>query len=125
MTNRANITISREGSKISSLSVAVPVWMKWNDRENLLSIQLPLFGLETVAKNEKDVVNAIEEAIISFCIITEKFGRGAEKELEALGWKTIDDGTIKYDISESDFLLERMFGTGDNYVNQHLKMRAA
>ncbi len=127
-TTEANIKITRINGIIDCISVFMPIWNKISDHENLL-VKLPLLGIETIAKNEKDAEKAIEEAIISFCIVSEKFGQGVEKELLSLGWSAIDGDTgepiLGYTISDksdTDAMLERLMQTGDNYVNQHLEI---
>jgi hypothetical protein len=131
-TTEANIIITRDASsnegKIHSISIFMPVWSKQSDHGNL-PVQLPLLGIDTIAVDEKDAEKAIEEAIISFCIISEKFGQGIEKELFSLGWKAIDRETGEHilgytisDESDADAMLERLMQTGDNYVNQHLEI---
>lgn len=123
MTTEANIKITRNGSKVTSISVSMPIWTKLNDSGNL-SIQIPFLGIETIAKNENDAEKAIEEAIISFCIISEKFGQGIERELQVLGWKAIAADSLEYDVN-TDSVLEGIFKTGENYVNPHLELEAA
>ncbi len=125
-TTEANIKITRSGDEITSISVFMPIWSKNSNHENLL-IQIPLLGIETIALNEFDSEKAIEEAIISFCIVSEKFGQGVEKELICLGWTMTDQETgepiLGYTVSdntETDIMLERLMQTGDNYINQHL-----
>jgi hypothetical protein len=124
-TTEANIKITRNGKKISSISVFMPIWNKQSDQGNLL-VQLPLLGIETIAKDENDAEKAIDEAIASFCIVSEKFGQGIEKELQALGWIHIDDETgepvLGYNVSDTDVMLERLMLTGENYINQHLEI---
>jgi hypothetical protein len=127
-TTEANIRITRKGDKITSVSVFMPIWNKQSDHGNLL-VQLPLLGIDTIAKDEKDAEKAIEEAITSFCIVAEKFGQGVEKELLSLGWTAIDSETgdplLGYtvsDNSDTDIMLERLMQTGDNYVNQNLEI---
>ncbi len=127
-TTEANIKITRIGTKIVSLSVFMPIWNKHSDHGNLL-VQIPLLGIDTIAKDENDAEKAIEEAITSFCIVAEKFGQGVEKELLSLGWTAIDGETgepmLGYtvsDNSDTDIMLERLMQTGDNYVNQHLEI---
>jgi hypothetical protein len=124
-TTEANIKITRNGKKISSISVFMPIWNKQSDHGNLL-VQLPLLGIETIAKDENDAEKAIDEAIASFCIVSEKFGQGIEKELQALGWIHIDDETgepvLGYNVSDTDVMLERLMLTGENYINQHLEI---
>lgn len=124
----ANIKVTRNGNKIVSISVLMPIWNKRSDQGNLL-VQLPLLGIETIAKDEHDAEKAIEEAIGSFCIVAEKFGQGIEKELQALGWIAIDDETgeplLGYNVSDTDAMLDRLMQTGENYVNPHLDLEAA
>jgi len=123
MTTEATIKITRNGSRVTSISVSMPIWTKLNDSGNL-SIQIPFFSIGTIAKNENDAEKAIEEAIVSFCIISEKFGQGIEKELQVLGWKTIEADSLEYEIN-TDSVLEEIFKTGENYVNPHLELEAA
>jgi len=106
----------------------MPVWNKQSEHENLI-VQLPLLGIQTIAKDEKDAEKAIEEAIISFCIVAERFGQGIAKELQSLGWTTIDGltgepllGYTVSDESDSDALLERIMQTSDKYINPHLEI---
>ena len=124
-TVEANIRITRGGSKITSISVFMPIWNKQSDQGNLF-VQLPLLGIDTIAKNEEDSEKAIEEAIASFCIVAEKFGQGLEKELQSLGWLVVNGETsepaLGYNVSDTDALLERLMQTGENYVNQHLEI---
>lgn len=127
-TTEANIKITRTSGKIDSLSVSMPIWNKQSNHGNLL-VKLPLLGIETIAKDEKDAEKAIEEAITSFCVVAEKFGQGVEKELLSLGWTAIDGKTgepiLGYTISDksdADAMLERLMQTGDNYANQHLEI---
>jgi hypothetical protein len=124
----ANIKITRNRGKIDSISVLMPIWNKQSDHGNLL-VKLPLLGIETIAKDEKDAEKAIKEAIISFCIVSEKFGQGIEKELFSLGWSAVDGETgepvLGYTISgesDADTMLERLMQTGDNYVNNRLEI---
>jgi hypothetical protein len=127
-TTEANIRITRKGEKITSISVFMPIWNKLSDQGNLL-VSLPLLGIETIAKDEIDAENAIKEAIGSFCIIAEKFGQGLEKELQCLGWETIDGETgeplLGFNVSDTDAMLERLMQTGENYVNPHLELETA
>jgi len=46
-----------------------------------IAVKVPMIGLETFAKDERDVPVAISEAVVAFCIAAEKFGRGIEVEL--------------------------------------------
>lgn len=127
-TTEANIKITRSGDKLTSISVFMPIWNKMSAHGNLL-VQLPLLGIDTIAKDEIDAEKAIEEAIASFCFVAEHFGQGLEKELQALGWIAIDGETgeplLGYSVSETDVMLERLMQTGENYVNPHLEVEAA
>ena len=127
-TTEANIKITRSGDKLTSISVFMPIWNKMSDHGNLL-VQLPLLGIDTIAKDEIDAEKAIEEAIASFCFVSEHFGQGLEKELQALGWIAIDGETgeplLGYSVSDTDVMLERLMQTGENYVNPHLEVEAA
>ncbi len=119
----ANIKITREGGKLSSISVQMPIWNKISEHGNLI-VELPVLGIKTIAKDDNDAEKAIEEAIISFCIISERFGQGIEKELEALNWVHSDNESgepvLGYNIDDPDAVLERILETGENYVNPHL-----
>jgi hypothetical protein len=127
-TTEANIKITRNGEKLTSISIFMPIWNKRSDHGNLL-VQLPLLGIDTIAKNEIDAEKAIEEAIASFCFVAEKFGEGLEKELQALGWVAINGETgeplLGYNVSDADAMLERLMQTGENYVNDHLEVETA
>ncbi|SFD25409.1 hypothetical protein SAMN05518672_1011289 [Chitinophaga sp. CF118] len=124
-TLEANIKITRNGEKLSSVSVMMPIWNKLSDHGNLL-VKLPLLGISTIAKDENDADKAIEEAIASFCIVADKFGQGIEKELQALGWIAVNgengEPLLGYNVSDTDALLERLFETGENYINKHLEI---
>jgi len=87
-TTEANIKITRAGKKLDAISVVMPIWNKQSEQGDLM-INLPLLGIETIAKDERDAERAVEEAIISFCLVADKFGQGIEKELQVLGWVTV------------------------------------
>ncbi len=124
-TIEANIEITRAGNKLVSISDSMPVWSKESEFDENIHVQLPLLDIDTIASDEKDAEFAIKEAIQSFCIASEKFGEGLEKELQALGWKQVDqDGNriLGFCVSETDELLDRLLQTGDNYVNPKLEI---
>ena len=124
-TIEANIEITRTGDKLVSISVSMPVWSKESEFNGNILVKLPLLNIDTVARDEKDAEFAIKEAIQSFCIASEKFGEGVEKELQSLGWKQVDqDGNhiLGFCVSEADELLDRLLQTGDNYVNPKLEI---
>lgn len=128
MKQEANIKLSMLNGKVIAISVNMPIWNKVSDHGNLL-VSLPFLGIDTIAKDEADSEKAIQEAIVSFCVVSEKFGQGAEKELEALGWIRVDGETgeplLGYNIStdeDVEGVLERIVNTGENYVNPHLEI---
>lgn len=124
-TIEANIEITRAGDKLVSISVSMPVWSKESEFDSNIHVQLPLLNIDTIASDEKDAEFAIKEAIQSFCIASEKFGEGLEKELQSLGWKRVDqDGNhvLGFCVSETDDLLDRLLQTGDSYVNPKLEI---
>jgi len=118
----ANIKISR-GDRNIFVSVEIPIWNKPSKDGNIF-VSIPFLGIETIAANENDTEAAINEVICSFCIVSEKFGQGIEKELQELGWTLIldDEGdpVWGYSISEP---LDRIIKTGDNFVNPHLELQ--
>lgn len=121
----ANIEITRTGIKLASISISMPVWSKKSEFDENILVKLPLLDIDTIAKNELDTEIAIKEAIQSFCIAAEKFGQGIEKELQALGWKRVDQNgnpVLGFCVSETDKLLDRLLQTGDNYINPNLKI---
>lgn len=126
-TNEANIKVTRSGDKISSISVSMPIWTKNSEQGNLI-IKLPLLGIETISKNEADSEKAIEEALISFCVVSERFGQGIESELMTLGWTSVKSETgetlLGYNVEDDDSLIERLIQTGDNYTNTNLEIAA-
>ena len=123
----ANIKIFRSEGK-TFISVFMPVWNKQSDHGNLL-VHLPLLGIDTIAKDEKDAEIAINEAIKSFCIVAHKFGQGIEKELQSLGWVRVHSETgeplLGYNVAQTDEVLDRIFQTGDSFVNPHLEVEFA
>jgi hypothetical protein len=124
-TIEANIEITRAGDKLVSISVSMPVWSKESKFDGNIHVQLPLLDIDTIASDEKDAEFAIKEAIQSFCIASEKFGEGIEKELQLLGWKRVDQNgnhVLGFCVSETDDLLDRLLQTGDNYVNPKLEI---
>jgi len=127
ITTEANIKITRNRGKLISISVFMPIWNKQSEYGNIL-VQIPLLGIDTLANDEKDAEKAIDEAIASFCIVAEKFGLGIEKELQALGWISVEGEigvpTLGFNVSDTDAMLERLMQTGENYVNPHLEIAA-
>jgi hypothetical protein len=128
MENEAEIKIIRTSSgKITAVSVLMPVWSK-QCGEGHLNIKIPLLRIDTVALDDNDAEKAIEEAIVSFCIVAEKFGRGVEEELIALGWHSMsaeaNEPIIGYNLPNRNEVLDDIMRTGENYVNEHLEIAA-
>ena len=70
-TTEANIKVTRNGGKIDSISVLMPIWNKQSDHGNLL-VKLPLLGIDTIAKDEKDAKMKLRNSQYFF-MITEFF----------------------------------------------------
>lgn len=124
MNTEANIKINKNGGKVIFISVAMPICVQRNNFGNL-SVQLPLLDFETIASDGTDAKKAIKEAIVSFCIIAEKFGRGIEKELQELGWENEGEDNLVFKINGTGSILEEIFNTGESYVNPHLRVAKA
>ena len=47
-------------------------------------IKIPLLGIETVADTDsiEDIIKAVSEASVAFCIMAESHGAGITKEIE-------------------------------------------
>jgi|JI81BgreenRNA_FD_contig_21_10045962_length_644_multi_5_in_0_out_0_2 hypothetical protein len=121
----ANFEIIRKNRKIQRVSVSMPIWTKTSDTDSHLSIQMPLLGIESIAKDELDAEQAIEEAVRLFCIASEKYGNGLETELEATGWKLLSSKqgkSLGIELSDDLQYLDRIFQTGENYVGQDLDL---
>lgn len=121
----ANIEIIRDKDGETFISVSMPVWSKKSEFDDNLIVRLPLLGIETIAENEKDAEVAIEEAIKSFCIASDKFGEGIETELQSLGWVRVDHNgnpILGYCVSDADAVIDRLLQTGDNYSNPKLEI---
>lgn len=114
----ANIKISRHGDVLNSITLSMPIWSKVESDESI-ELNIPLFGIKTFAKDEEDIDSAVEEALKSFCIVAEKFGRGLETELGALGWEFVEEENENslLDYNPHDAVLEQMMGTGEEYSN--------
>lgn len=107
MSSDATMTISRENGVLHSISLVMPVWIK---NDGILTIDLPFFKTKTYARTEAEVDKAIEEAVKSFCIASERFGKGVEKELELLGWEKVDD-TLGFNLPQSE-VMDQILHTG-------------
>lgn len=122
----ANIEIFRDNGSLSKISVIMPKWNTPEEDDSICGINIPLFGLKTFAKNEDDAKVAIKEAILCFCISAEKFGKGIEVELQALGWSLEEEDKnrvlLAYKVSSSDVVLEQIMQTGEPYSNDNLEI---
>jgi hypothetical protein len=119
--NEANIEIIRKEGKLQSISVAMPIWDKIGD-DNFLSINIPLFGIKTFAKDEVDAEIAINEILTLFCINAEKFGKGLENELKLIGWSFIKQDaefcTMAYNVSNSNSVIDQIMQTGEQIARK-------
>lgn len=79
------IQVSRDGKEIS-ISALIPAWFTKNPSGDF-KISLPLLGFETNCDSESEIEDAVKEAVKGFCIVSDKHGKGIEKEFELLGWK--------------------------------------
>lgn len=122
------VTRSNVNKSVVSISIMMPVWHKGNNDGNI-DIKIPLLGIETTAKDENDIKVSVDEAIRGFIWACEKFGRGLQDELKDLGWSLSEDENknpiMGYDVLEKDTLLERLFDTGEPYVNRKLELQVA
>ena len=57
---------------------------------NVAEIKIPLLGIETVANIDSvdDIIQAVTEASVAFCIAAEEHGQGIKKELKLVNNKS-------------------------------------
>lgn len=118
MTQEANIDIVRNDMGIlKSISVALPVWAKVSD-DGSLSVDVPILGIKTSAKDESDVDSAIREAIHLFCLNSEEFGNGLENELELGGWNFSNRKFSKSSLywGTDDDIIDSILETGNPFT---------
>lgn len=120
--NEANIEITRQKGVLSSISISMPIWHKIEDSCKHITIDIPLFGIKTVAEDENDIDKAVDESIKCFCASAEKFGQGLEAELKTLGWKSNDTNNSLLDFNSDSDVVEQIMDTGDNYVHADLEL---
>ncbi len=124
--NEANIDILRKDGKLVSAFVSMPIWDKLG-MDDFISVNIPLFGIKTFAKDENDADKAIHEALTAFCINAEKFGKGLEEELKSIGWKIIPSksnenfSSMVYSVSNTNSVLDQIMQTGEQ-VSQRLEL---
>jgi len=118
MNQEANIEIVRKDKKLSSVSVVMPIWDK-QGQDDVLSINIPLLGMKTFAKDEIDAEKAIKEAIELFCINAERFGNGLESELRIFGWDLINsqDNITSMAFSTGSFVYDNIIKTGEQVAH--------
>lgn len=110
----AAIRISRTDNHLANVSVIMPIWSKLDPSDGKLYISIPLFGLKTVATDENDVQDAVQESIKCFCIAAEKHGLGLESELEYVGWEQLanKDGQLIFETQKST-VMDSIMETAD------------
>jgi hypothetical protein len=124
--NEATIAINRKEHGIS-LSVIMPIWKKEHDGH--ISVRIPFFGIKTIASNEDDIHEAVEESLMCFIISAEKFGKGLESELEGIGWilheKHGDNSLMDFHAFHENTIVEQIMETGEPFARHHLDMEFA
>lgn len=119
--NEANIEIIRDNGKLSSISVAMPIWDKPVE-DGFLSVNIPLFGIKTFAKDELDSEIAINEALKAFCINSERFGKGLETDLKIMGWDFIEQKenicVMAFSVSNSNSVIDQIMQTGEQFARK-------
>jgi hypothetical protein len=122
-TAEGNIEIKRKNGALCSISVIMPIWSKLLD-DATISVDVPLFGLKTFVKSEEDVDVAVEEAIKCFCIASEKFGQGIEKELQTIGWtfENEKDDLLNFIIDSENSVFEQIMETGEQFAESDLQV---
>ena len=119
MHTETSMIIARVKGELSTISVVMPIWIK---REDFISISIPMLMLKTVASNEEDINKAIEGTIKCFCIAAEKFGKGLEAELEALGWEK-NDSSLEFSMPDNE-VIEEILKTGQMIALKDLLIAA-
>lgn len=119
--NEANIDIVRKKGELTSVSIAMPIWDKTGSDE-LLAIDIPLFGIKTVAKNPEDADDAIKESVTLFCLSAEKFGKGLEIELKVMGWgfteQSEDFTSMSFSIPAKSTVIDQIMSTGGQFAQK-------
>jgi hypothetical protein len=112
-----NIEIKRTEGKLNSISVVMPIWDKVAE-DDFISVNIPLFGISTFAKNQLDIETAIRESISLFCINAEKFGKGLENELKFIGWSFENSNNMNFVISEKNRVFGQVMQTGAQFAEK-------
>jgi len=119
--NEANIEINRRDGKLISVTIDMPIWDKLGV-DNFISVNLPLFGIKTFAKDELDADVAVRESITAFCINSEKFGKGLESELKLIGWsfneQKNDFTSMSFEVPNSNSVIDQIMQTGEHFAEK-------
>lgn len=115
--NEANIEINRVEGRLFSISVDMPIWDKVVE-DDFVSVNIPLLGMKTFAKDSEDANTAIKEAVSLFCKTSEHFSNGLEAELINLGWDFVseDENKVIMTYTANNFVLDQIIQTGDKFV---------
>ncbi|VAW16546.1 hypothetical protein MNBD_BACTEROID03-689 [hydrothermal vent metagenome] len=117
ITQEANINILRNDGVLKTVSVALPVWTK-DGEDGFLSVDIPILGIKTFAKDDSDVDSAIREAIHLFCLNAEEFGNGLENELKLTGWnfsnRSFSEASLYW--GTNDDIIDMILETGNSYT---------
>lgn len=120
-TIEANVDIIRKNGILISVSIAMPIWDKIGN-DNLLAIDIPLFGIKTVAKDTLDAETAIEESVKLFCLSVEKFGKGLENELKVMGWSFTEQSkdltSMSFTVPSNNTIIDQIMNTGGQFAQK-------
>ena len=119
--SEANVDIIRKNGVLTSVAIAMPIWDKIGN-DDLLAIDIPLFGIKTVAKDTEDAEIAIKESVKLFCLSAEKFGRGLETELKVMGWAFIEQSkdftSMSFSVPSSNTVIDQIMSTGGQFAQK-------
>ncbi len=85
-----SIKIFRRAEKLAAIEVNMPIKTE-RSFDDYLKVHLPLFDIHTWAKDESGIEKSVETTIKLFYLASEEWGEGMVRELQALGWKIIND----------------------------------
>ena len=116
---KANVIIEQKNGKLHSVFVNMPIWVKEPTSDGIIKIDLPFFGIDTLASDSLDIDESIEDILHLFYISCEKFGKGLITELQILGWDIEDESedkiVMEYMPKENNVIFEQMMSTGEIY----------
>jgi hypothetical protein len=118
----ANIEITRIEGVLQSISVVMPIWDKIG-MDEMISVNVPLFGIKTFAEDLDDAEIAVKESLTAFCINAEKFGKGLETELKIMGWcfnneSTRDVSFMSFNVPEENIVVDQIMQTGEQFAEK-------